>query len=78
MSELFRVLHRGEHAGDSKQCAGELEAACNVRVRAWRYIFDCYAKKKAERKSQPSDVDREINLGPEWSFRPHEEGDTHE
>lgn len=23
------------------------EQACDVRARAWRYVFDCYAKKKA-------------------------------
>ena len=48
MSKTFRALYRGESTSDSKQLAAKLEAARDVRVCAWRYVFDCYAKKRAE------------------------------
>ena len=64
MSEKFRTLNHGESAGDSKQHAADLEAARDVRVRAWRYVFDCYAKKRAERDHP------ELSRGPAASARP--------
>ena len=64
MSKTFRVLNHGESAGDSKQLAAELEAACDARVHAWRYVFDCYAKKRAERAREPGEIDPEINRTP--------------
>ena len=48
MSKTFHAPNRGESAGDSKPLASELEAACDVRVRAWQYVFQCYAKKRAD------------------------------
>lgn len=56
VGKIFRTLNHGESAGDSKQHAAELEAARDVRVRAWRYVFDCYAKKRAEHASEPGEI----------------------
>lgn len=53
MSKTFHALYRGEPADESKQLAAQLEAARDVRARAWIYVFDCYAKKRAERPSDP-------------------------
>jgi hypothetical protein len=64
LSKTFRALNRGESAGDSKQLAAELEAARDARVRAWRYVFDCYAKKRTERAREPGEIDPEINRTP--------------
>ena len=64
MSKTFRALNRGESTGDSKQKAAELEAARDVRVRAWRYVFDCYAKKRAERAREAGEIDPEISQTP--------------
>ena len=64
MSKTFHAPNRGESAGDSKPLASELEAACDVRVRAWQYVFQCYAKKRAERAREPGEIDPEINRTP--------------
>ena len=70
MSQTFRALSHGASADDSKQLAAELEAACNARVHAWRYVFDCYAKKRAERAREPGEIDPEINRTPAASAPP--------
>lgn len=64
MSKTFHAPNRAAPAGDSKQLAAELEAARDVRVRAWRYVFDCYAKKRAERAREAGEIDPEINQTP--------------
>ncbi len=33
-----------------------VEQACDVRARAWMFVFDCYANKKAAPESRPDDV----------------------
>jgi hypothetical protein len=32
------------------------EQSCDVRARAWAYVFTCYAKKKAARPGGPEDA----------------------
>jgi hypothetical protein len=37
------------------------DQACGLRASAWRFIFDCYAKKKATRTGGPDDAERSSN-----------------
>jgi hypothetical protein len=37
------------------------ELARDVRARAWAYIFDCHAKKKAARPGGPDDAEESKN-----------------
>ncbi len=37
------------------------QEARDVRARAWHFVFDCYAKKKAARPGGPDDAERRSN-----------------
>lgn len=37
------------------------EQARNARARVWRYVFECYAKRKAAPPSGPDDTERRSN-----------------